>query len=296
MDDKELFKKLNNFKNILPDNEWKNSCREILLSQISCGQTVEELEQKKQFDWKIFFGDLLPQWNKIEMARPIWAGVFVMVLLIICGLTSVYASKDTKPGDSLYIAKIINEKAKFAITFDEKEKTKLNLEFAINRAKEINQLLEKITVVELDKNEKAQKLTFNFKKEINQAKIRLNKMNDVNNNQTAEESRFSAANINKNNQRIEISEPIKSELIKTNNNSSVASKPQDVVETATATVENLIKNDPQTTNEILNEAEKLFNEKKISESIDKINESIDKLNVVAQIIDNNESASTTINN
>ena len=275
MNDKELFQKLNSFKSIIPDNEWKNSCREILLSQISRGQTVEELNQKKQFGWKIFFGDLLPQRIRLEIARPVWAGVFVMILLITGGVVGVYASRNANPEDSLYIAKIISEKAQFAITFDEKEKTRLNLEFAINRAKEINKLLEKTTVNEawLDKNEKVQKLTANFKKEISQAKNRLNKTN-INSNdkeeKEEEESRFFGANLSKDNQRIEISEPVK-----VNNSKSVISEPKPVVETvatttAVSTVENLAKDNSQTASEILDEAEKLFDEEKYSESIDKL--------------------------
>ncbi|MFH1233829.1 MAG: DUF5667 domain-containing protein [Patescibacteria group bacterium] len=285
MNDKQLFQKLNNLKSIRPDNEWKIRCREILLSQISRGRTVEELEQEKSFSWKIFFGDLLPQWDRIEIARPIWAGAFAIMLLIVGGLVSVHASHNTKPGDSLYIAKIINEKAQFAIAFNEKEKTKLNLEFAINRAKEINQLLDEPAIVELDKNQKVQKLTSNFKKEISQAKIRLNKINVVSGSQTKEDSQFFSANLGKDNQRMEISEPMKpppphlirGEEVKTPLSSIVNVENAPVVETvatttATTTVENLAKDTTQTASEILNEAEKLFDEKKISESIDKLQE------------------------
>lgn len=272
MNGKQLFQKLSNLKSIQPDNEWKIRCREILLSQISRGQTAEELEQEKSFSWKIFFGDLLPQRIKIEIARPVWAGVFVVILLITGGLISVHASRGTKPGDSLYIAKTINEKAKFAITFNEDEKIKLNLEFAINRAKEINQLLEESTIIEQDKNEKVQKLTSNFKKEISQAKIRLNKINIANidnNNKANEELQFFGANLGKDNQRMEISEP----AVKINNKADNLPVVEIVATTtATTTVENLAKDDSQTASEILSEAEKLFDEKNYSESIDKLQE------------------------
>ncbi|MDO9399453.1 MAG: DUF5667 domain-containing protein [bacterium] len=300
-----LLKKLNNLKSIQPDSEWKNRCREILFSQISNGQTAEELEQEKLFSWKIFFGDLLPQWT---MARPALVGYFAIVLLISSGLASVYASNNTKPGDSLYIAKIINEKAQFAITFDEKEKTKLNLEFAVNRAEEINQLLEKSTAVESikqdkdkqDKDEKVQKLTSSFKKEINQAKTRISKINIVrtpiidtknqNQNNDNEKQQFFGANLGRDNQRIEISEPIKANVKKSN---QVVREPQIIV--ANPVIENLEKDSNQEANKILEQAEKLFDEKKYNESINKINEvntAVSQTNV--EVVDKTDGASKPV--
>ncbi len=262
-----MFKKLNNLKSIQPDNEWKIRCRKILFSQISNGQTAKELEQEKSFSWKMFFGDLLPQWSRLGITRPAFVGYFVIVFLMSCGLAGVYASNNTKPGDSLYIAKIINEKAQFAITFDEKEKTKLNLEFAVNRAEEINQLLEKPVVektVEQEKNKKVKELASNFKKEINQAKIRISKINIVNvvnGNKSNKDQQFFSANLGKDNQRIEISEPVK-------NSNPVVREPQIIV----ANSNDSEKNNNQAASKILEQAEKLFDEKNYSESIDKLNE------------------------
>ncbi|MBU0647460.1 MAG: DUF5667 domain-containing protein [Patescibacteria group bacterium] len=293
MDSKKLFEKLNNLKSIQPDNEWKIRCREILLSQISNGQTAEELEQEKSFSWKIFFGDLLPQWSRLGIAKPALIGYSVIVFLMSCGLVGVYASNNTRPGDSLYIAKIINEKAQFAITFDEKEKTKLNLEFAVNRAEEINQLLEKPVVekiVEQEKNKKVKELTSNFKKEINQAKIRISKINIVNiasSNKPNKDQQFFSANLGKDNQRIEISEPVK-------NSKPVVHTPQIIV----ANPNDSEKNNNQAVSEILEQAEKLFDEKNYSKSIDKLNEvntviNQTETNVVDKTKNVSESASTT---
>lgn len=281
MNNKRLFEKLNSFKNIKPNNEWKSHCRDILLSQISNGQTVEELEQKKLFNLEIFFGDIFPQWINIKKMKTVCVGFSVIILLVGCGFTGVYASRNAKLGDSLYIAKIISEKAQFAITFDEKEKTKLNLEFATNRAEEINQLSKESVATEVikqDQNKKAQKLTSNFKKEIDQAKSRINKINITNamNNKIDDGQQVFGASLGKDNKQIEISEPI-------NANKNIIDKQQPIEAT------------PNAANKIIEEAEKLFNEKNYIESINKLKEVNE---AIGQVADNvplvQTQASTTI--
>ncbi|MBU0636980.1 hypothetical protein KKH16_02100 [Patescibacteria group bacterium] len=277
MDNKQLFKNINNLKNITPDNKWKDGYRKILFSQISCGQVIEinKTEKKNFFSLKIFFGDLLPllpQLVKVKITRSVWIGGLAIIMLLIGGLVSVYASRNTKPGDSLYIAKIINEKTQFAITFNEEEKTKLNLEFATNRAMEINHLLKKTTATEQtvtteqNRNQKVQKLIFDFKREVNQAKDRLNKIDKIVSNQTSEEDQFFSANLNRDNQRMEISKQIKTQV-----STSELINPQSVKATTTI-IENLIKDNPKVASEILEEAEKLFDDKEYNKSIDKLQE------------------------
>ena len=50
-------------------------------------------------------------------------------------------AEKTKPGDSLYIAKIVSEKTQYALTFDDKSKAQLGLQFATNRVEEMNKVL-----------------------------------------------------------------------------------------------------------------------------------------------------------
>lgn len=175
--DKELLTQLNKLKDIKPDSAWKQRNRDILLSQISAATT----DEKSVFD--VFM-------QKLSLLRyvsqPVMAVFLIVGVLLGGGLFSFRAAKNTKPGDSLYIAKIISERTQYALTFNEEGKVKLGIEFAGNRAKEITQVLS-----DDGAEEKVAKLKDNFKKEINEAKTRLGRINTIesskSNNETQED-------------------------------------------------------------------------------------------------------------
>ncbi len=263
MNEKDLLKKLNNLKKIKPDENWKKNYREVLYSQISAGQNSEKPESKIRFIFEeVILGKIF-----ISFTRPIWATTLASILILVVGVGGVYASKNSKPGDSLYIAKIISEKAQLAMTFDEKGKAKLGLEFATNRAKEITQVLEEQNYPEDQKTQKVEQLTQNFKKEISQVKSRLSNIKTSVNQE--EDLEVSGANLEKDNQRMELSEQPKVQT------SQEISLPVEPVAAATTTVDNL-----KTPDKVLEEAEKMFDEKNYDGSINKIEE-------VKQIINDN---------
>ena len=240
MNDRELLKKLSNLKTIKPDDNFKKNYRDILRSQIFAGATVN----KPSSNLKIIWQSIMPDKILIDMAKPVWATSLVSVLILMVGIGGVYASKNSKPGDSLYIAKIISEKTQSAITFDEKDKAKLGLEFATNRAKEITQVLEESKESAAKKSEKVEQLSQNFKKEISQVKIRLTTVKAAESqNKKEEEPEVFGANLGKNNQRMEIAEPVKPAV-----KEQVQPNP-----VATTTKENLNSSD-----QALAEAEKMF--------------------------------------
>lgn len=184
MIEKELLSQLNSLKNIRPAAEWKKTGREVLISQIYSGQ---ESEDKGISIFEIFF-------KKTEwLAQPV--GVFLLIISAIfgSGILSIKAARDTKPGDSLYIAKIISEKTQQAITFDEKEKAKLEIKFAGNRADEIAKVLEQDDSEK--KDDRVEKLTNDFKKEISAAKTRLEKMNGGKAENKVEENSASSSQV-----------------------------------------------------------------------------------------------------
>src|SRR3989344_6126605 len=159
MTEKELLSQLNSLKNIKPENSWKENNRNLLLSQISGG---EDIEEKNISLLDIFF-------KKAEwLAQPVGVLLLIVSTVFGSGILSIKASRDTKPCDSLYIAKIISEKTHQAITFDEKEKAKLEIKFAGNRADEIAKVLEQDNSEK--KGDRVEKLTNDFKKEISAAK------------------------------------------------------------------------------------------------------------------------------
>lgn len=245
-----MFQKLHNLKTVQPDGNWKKNCREILYSQISSGHA----ENKSESNLKIIWQSIMPREVLMNIAKPVWAFSLASVLILIIGVGGVYASKNSKPGDSLYIAKIISEKAQMAVTFNEKEKAKLGLRFAASRAREITQVLEEPEATADGQNKKVEQLSQNFKKEINQVKNKLT-MIQAAENAPEEEQEVFGANLGKNGQKIEISESIPAVI--QNEKTAVA----------TSTEQSII-----TPDKALEEAEKLFDEKNYGGTINKIEE------------------------
>ncbi len=288
MTEQELLSQLNKLQNIKPDNQWKNDNREILFNQITGGQ--EEIK----VGWFKVLENMLPQQLIRQLSQPVWAVVLIMAIVFGGGIASLNASRDTKPGDSLYIAKVISEKAQLAITFNEKEKAKLGIEFAGNRAKEITQVLAEADNVIKEKEAKVEKLTRDFKKEIKQVKSRLVKINIMQKSQDIEGAKditddelstttdeaigVFSANLEKSDQRMEISEPNTT----TTDEQPSDSTAQDQAETAAtgAVSEDPVSDEAEQVDDlakILAEAEKLFDEKDYGGTLDKLSEANNKI-------------------
>jgi len=287
--EKGLIKKLNNLRNIKPDNQWKNNYREILFSQISAGQT-NNLVKPKIFNLsKSFYQKLFSQGIFIELTKPLWVTIILITIFTSGSVASIYASRDAKPGDSLYLAKLISEKAKLAITFNERAKAKLNLEYASNRAQEMSQIVNQVKTNEQDRGQ-VEQLAKSFKNEITEVKSRLSKINIKNINQNEARTSLSkgpdnittppiaeqtnqevfGANLEKNNQRMEISEPKKDGTKTTDQATSTPPIEQkNLTSTSTTDITAINNSSPD---KILDEAEKLFNEKNYSGTIDKLEE------------------------
>ncbi len=281
MPDKELIKKLNQLKTIKPDNNWKDSYREILFSQISAGAKVNSVKPDK-FVWTEFYKKLIPHSIMVELAWPVWLIIISLTVVSSGSIASIYASRDAKPGDSLYLAKIIGEKAKLAVTFDEKSKVKLNLEFASNRAQEITQVISETRLDAEQDNSKVEQLSRSFKKEITEAKNRISKINigaaasqETADNKSApttgdEDQEVFGANLEKDNQRMEISEPEKAEKKAAQEATSTPFVADDL--SAASSTINETTAASASAGKILDEAEKLFDEKNYNGTIDKLEE------------------------
>ncbi len=195
MTEKDLLKKLNNYKTVQADSTWKEKNREVLLNQISnsssnveAGFSFAKVVNEIKVYSDIFYNGIVK-----NMGQPVLLTSMIVTLVLGGGVVSISASRDTTPGDSLYIAKKISEKTQIALTFDDKKKAQLNVSFAENRAKEIAQVMLDEKPGE-QKQEIVEKLTDDFKKEINNVKERIEKIaqkeKDVeenNNNESSEE-------------------------------------------------------------------------------------------------------------
>lgn len=168
--DKELQKKLNILKSeIKPSAEWKKKNLENLLSQISSLEKVKEIPVYEEVTKKGFFS---------VIHQPAWA-VFCIILIIIGGGFSAQAAKNIKPGNSLYAARIISERAQVAMTFNKEKRARLNIEFAHAHAKEITEVLADPDFDHENDKEKAVRLAQNFKQELNTVKAKLREINKI---------------------------------------------------------------------------------------------------------------------
>lgn len=257
MTEKELLNNLKSLKEVKPDLEWKIQSRDLLLSQISQGAEIQLSEDS-------FYGMIksaiyeYPVATLKKLGQPIWTITAISLLVLASGVfAAVKAGQNTKPGDSFYIAKLISERAQFAMTFDDKGKALLGVDFAANRAQEMAMVMEEKSP-ETEKKDKIDKLTTSFKKEISNVRDTLKKMDTTKTSQVSKkendaDGKIFSANLGKDNKKIEVYNPNKAETV--------------------ATSSPIV--DP---NNIISEAEKLFDKKQYSETTDKLNEVNELLN------------------
>jgi len=165
---KEFREKLNSLQLIKADDSWKESNRNVLLSQIDNtreSDNHQHLFNLRPFSMSRFFA---PAYQPIIIAA-------FSLLVVVAGTTSLFASRNTKPGDSLYIAKKISEKTQYALTFNEKSKAALNIKFARNRAEELGRILDEGVNHDMPVDQEAvAKLRKDIKKEIVEVRSRVN--------------------------------------------------------------------------------------------------------------------------
>lgn len=276
MQEKELLIKLSSLKTIKPADEWKSKQKDILLAQITGASDTAEINWFRAFEY------LLPQRLVEQVVRPVWAVFLIVVLVFGGGIMSLRAAHDTTPGDSLYIAKMISEKTQQALTFNETSKAKLNLEFASNRAKEITKVIEEPG--DGEKEVQIEKLSQNFKKEITAAKTRLARISprplkterqtaktEADKTSSDEEINISGALLEKSDQRMEVSDQ-SSQTTQATTDNKTTEEPIAAPATSTSEISNKADEPLSNLESTLAEAEKLFDERDYSGTVNKIKE------------------------
>ena len=261
--DKDIILKLNSLKAVKPESQWKAENRNILFNQIS-NSSASSVESEFEFILSI------PRQVLRFISQPAWAVFFIA--LIALSVFSVSAAKYTKPGDSLYIAKRISERAQLAITFNKEKKTKLDIKFASDHAKGITQVLSNI---ESDNEEKVERLTRDFKREVN---IVGEKLNEV---KTDEEMQVFTTSLGKGNKGMQISNLDDEELGIEEEKSlePVPAEEADKEEVSATSTEESIETPLSDINEAhkaLEEAEALFDENDYDGTFEKLEE-VDEL-------------------
>ncbi|PKM91657.1 hypothetical protein CVU82_00390 [Candidatus Falkowbacteria bacterium HGW-Falkowbacteria-1] len=168
MTDKELLKQLNSLKSIRMEENLKESNKRVLLTQIS--NTVSENSEAKPFNNFFFFVK-----NILAMSsRPamVLSGVFLFLFASLILGSDFY--KNSKPTDSLYIARVLSERARLNTTFDQTAKEKLAVKFASQHAKDIATLLMDPEFNKEENREEVEKLSVSFKSEIEKVRGNIN--------------------------------------------------------------------------------------------------------------------------
>ncbi len=312
MDEKKLLVQLNKLKKIKPDSQWQKDNREVLLRQVF-GPSVNN--NVAGFNWFKVIAQKLPGQVVKSISQPTMAVILILVFMFGGGVLSIKAARDTKPGDSFYIAKIFSEKTQLALTFNEKNKVLLGLEFAGNRAQEITQVLAE-SDNQSEKEEKVEKLVSNFRKEIRAARARLEKISprtqapkialdkattgeDENlvEDETEEENKHVfSANLGKEDNGIQISEqePKTDELLKPEEAEAGEAESADLSPTTTQAIAvDTEINDPQL---ILKQAGDLLNQEDYNATWSKLEEADQAINKVdiGQVKGEAESATSTV--
>jgi len=168
MTDKEFISQLNKLRNVKTDQAWLNSNRELLLTQIS-NSGGAELSSWQNF--VINFQSFMK-----TSSRPAFAlGTFVVLLIV----TSIFGHKlfsQAKPNDSLYIARIISEKAKLGTVLDSQERDRLAFQFAAGHAQDISTVLANPEFINSSNQDQIAKLNESFEKEINTARTKASRL------------------------------------------------------------------------------------------------------------------------
>ncbi|MFH1427340.1 MAG: DUF5667 domain-containing protein [Patescibacteria group bacterium] len=283
MGEKDFLKKLQSLKTIQPGTSWKERNREILASQI-----YSNIQEK--YNIKIL---ALPKNFFHFISQPALVVVFICLVVFGGSFISVKVARTTMPGDSMFIARVISEKAQLAITFNEEEKAKLGLKFANNHAKEISKILSDTDLTSEKNIAKAEKLTMDFKKEINSVKSKLKEINqnqnaELDNNPEAgnENSEVFSANLKKEDNGMQVSE-VKINEPEIDNQSAEAKeniepglstslKAEEDISTTTDDSSVKISESLEEAHRILEDAEKLFDEKDYDGTINQL-EKVDAL-------------------
>lgn len=229
MTDRDLIKKLGNLKEIKPDTSWLKANRDSLYTQISNSGATEV---SVWTSFVINFKSLLK-----TASAPAISLASLMFILVASSVYGHLLLSNTKPSNSLYIAREISEKAKLSTILDIEEREEMASQFAVSNAQDIINVLSDPNFK--DEKEIA-KLSTKLNEEIKTVKKNIAKV-EIPAVQNIETATVSAPVIS--------DEVFSASLEKDPNGISVSEIKTEEASTSTSSVENLIKE----ANEVLNQ-------------------------------------------
>ena len=165
MKERDLLQKLNNLKEIRPDDAWKQTQRDLLLTQIS-NSAPKELSAWS--DFYIVFKNSLKTFS-----QPAVAFASFVCLMFVSAVFSHNWLNSAKPNDMMYNARVISEKVKLNTVIDKDAREKLEVQFASEHASDIAEVLADPKFNTPANETEIAKLSQNFNQEIETVKTRL---------------------------------------------------------------------------------------------------------------------------
>jgi hypothetical protein len=165
MTEKDFISQLKTLKEIRPQSSWLKSNREILLAQVSnSGAETLSPWQKLLIDVRSF---------SLILSKPV--GVLAAMFMFLTGTAAFghLALSQAKPDDSLYIARIISEKAKLSTVFNTEAKERMEAQFAASHVEAITEALAKVNLEENVNEDKVARLNDSFNREINIVRTKM---------------------------------------------------------------------------------------------------------------------------
>lgn len=269
MTENDLFTQLKSLKKINPSATWLKSNREILLSQIA-NSSVKELSP-----WKKLVIDVNSIFSIIS--QPALALGSLLLLLVGMSAFGHLAFNRMKPNDSLYIARIISEKAKLTTVFNTEAREKMEAQFATNHAEAITEVLARADV-----NDEVQvaKLNDSFNKELATVRTKVAKKNVVESDlvpmatSTEEDDILLTAGNSKDEAGLQLTLSEDLDLVATSTEEvvtkDVATSSEEVKSEEVAEVAEVELKAPEEI--LLDEAQSLFDNKEYSGALDKLKE------------------------
>ncbi|MFP4514853.1 MAG: hypothetical protein ACLFNO_02500 [Parcubacteria group bacterium] len=165
---KSLLTQVHKLRDIQPDKQWKAESQEFLRAQIS-----DDVKTGAFFKVMVWIKDFA----KVSSQPAFALAAFILILITGTVFFNPMLS-DAKPNDSLYIARIISEKAQVNMTFNKENRDRLSAQFATNHAKDITNLINDPNFQSNeDSKDKIADLSNDFNKEINSARESINNIN-----------------------------------------------------------------------------------------------------------------------
>ena len=120
------------------DQEWKNTTREMLLSQIRTSSPWKESSTQTHSKFGSLFDIVFARY----VLKPVAVAMLAITVVFSTAFGTVQAAQASLPGETLYPVKLGIEQAQVSLAFSEERKTELEMSFADVRLHEVVEIIQ----------------------------------------------------------------------------------------------------------------------------------------------------------